>query len=298
MAGALAPVAVRGNRGRGRGAGNRGRGPGFPPTGGVPPGRGSLGAVTHPRRSAAGTVAALVAVGVVIAFLVAVVRGLAGERESGGDGLLAADVERDTPVAQGDPLPADVDLAAWAAATAERTGVPARALQAYGGAELAQRAATPGCRLSWTTVAGIARVESDHGGLGRAVLDADGVPRPRIVGVPLDGSSGVREILDTDGGVLDDDTLYDRAVGPLQFLPTTWETYGADGDGDGVRDPHQIDDAARGAAAYLCAEGRDTADGAGWWDGVLTYNRSGEYARLVWAAADRYATAPQASNSD
>ncbi|MBW0092390.1 lytic murein transglycosylase [Pseudonocardia sp. KRD-184] len=250
------------------------------------------------RRSLAGPLAALVAFGVVLAFLVAVVRGLDGQRPTGGDGLTAADVDRDTPVAQGDPLPEGVDLDTWAEAAAPGTGVPARALRAYGGAELAQRAETPGCRLSWTTLAGIARVESDHGGLGRSQLGDDGRPEPRIVGVPLDGSSGVREILDTDGGALDGDTTYDRAVGPLQFLPTTWEVYGADGDGDGVRDPHQIDDAARGAAAYLCAEGRDTADGTGWWDGVLAYNRSGEYARLVWAAADRYAGAAQASNSD
>lgn len=242
--------------------------------------------------------AALVASAVVIAFLVAVVVGAQGERGRGGDGLVAADVDRDTPVAQDAPLPADVDLGSWAEATAERTGVPSRALRAYGAAELAQRADTPDCRLSWTTLAAVARVESDHGNLGRSSLGADGVPSPRIVGVPLDGSDGVREILDTDGGALDGDTVHDRAVGPLQFLPTTWELYGADGDGDGVRDPHQIDDAARGAAAYLCADGRDTADGAGWWDGVLTYNRSGEYARLVWAAADRYANAAQASNSD
>ncbi|MBW0119186.1 lytic transglycosylase domain-containing protein [Pseudonocardia abyssalis] len=244
------------------------------------------------------SVAVLVALGVAVAFLVAILRGVSGERESRGDGLVPADVDRDTPVAQGDPLPADGDLVSWADVTAGRTGVPARALQAYGGAELAQRADTPDCRLSWTTLAGIARVESDHGNLGRATLGADGVPTPRIVGVALDGSDGVREILDTDGGVLDGDTTYDRAVGPLQFLPTTWEAYGADGDGDGVADPHQIDDAARGAAAYLCADDRDTADGTGWWDGVLTYNRSGEYARLVWAAADRYATAAQASNND
>lgn len=109
--------------------------------------------------------------------------------------------------------------------------------------------------------------------------------------MPLDGSPGFREVRDTDGGALDGDVTYDRAVGPMQFLPTTWARYGADGSGDGVRDPHQIDDAARGAAAYLCNDDRDTADGAGWWDGVLTYNRSGDYARLVWAAADRYATA-------
>lgn len=205
-----------------------------------------------------------------------------------GDGLVPADVDRDTPVPQPAALDAGVDLEAWAAPLAQRSAVPLRALRAYGAAELAQRAATPGCRLSWSTLAGIGRVESHHGGLGRARLDADGVSRPSIIGVPLDGSSGVREIRDTDGGRLDGDIEFDRAVGPMQFLPTTWARFGADGNGDGVRDPQQLDDAAAAAAAYLCADGRDIASGQGWWDGVLTYNRSVSYARLVWAAANRY----------
>jgi membrane-bound lytic murein transglycosylase B len=226
---------------------------------------------------------------VLIGVILTVLRATA-DRTPRGDGLVPADVDRGTPVAQGAPLAVGVDLAGWARDTADLLDVPARALAAYGSAEIAQREATPDCRLSWTTLAGIARVESRHGTIGGSGLDADGVPRPRIVGVALDGSAGVQEIRDTDGGTLDDDPVYDRAVGPLQFLPTTWERFGADGNGDGVRDPHQIDDAARGAAACLCSEGRDTADGTGWWDGVLAYNRSGEYARLVWAAADRYAT--------
>ncbi|MDN5748694.1 MAG: lytic murein transglycosylase [Pseudonocardia sp.] len=244
-----------------------------------------------PRRSSAvGPLVGLAVLGLLVAVLVAVSSTI-GERGTRGDALVGADVERGAPATQAAPLGADTDLEAWAADVAGRTGIPARALAAYGAAELAQRAATPDCGLSWATLAGIARVESHHGELGRAELDADGVPRPRIVGVPLDGSDGVREILDTDDGRLDDDPVYDRAVGPLQFLPATWERYGADGNGDGVRDPHQIDDAAAGAAAYVCADDRDTADGPGWWDAVLTYNHSGDYARLVWAATDRYATA-------
>ena len=233
--------------------------------------------------------AALLLVGVVLVGLVSIDR--EDRRNPDGDGLVAADVDRNTPVPQPPALGADTDLESWADGVAGRSGVPARALRAYGAAELAQRAATPDCRLSWATLAGIGRVESDHGRLGRSDLDADGVARPRIVGVPLDGSSGVREVLDTDGGALDGDPTYDRAIGPMQFLPTTWARYGADGNGDGVRDPHQVDDAARAAARYLCAGDRDTASGVGWWDGVLAYNRSGEYARLVWSATDRYTSA-------
>ncbi|HLU58337.1 MAG TPA: lytic murein transglycosylase [Pseudonocardia sp.] len=213
---------------------------------------------------------------------------------SRGDGLTAADVEPDTPVRQPPPLDDDIDLVAWSTSASERSGVPARALRAYAAAELAQRAATPDCRLSWITLAGIGRVESDHGRFGGARLGADGTARPTIIGPPLDGSPGVREIRDTDGGRLDGDPVYDRAVGPMQFLPGTWARYGADGNGDGVEDPNQLDDAALAAARYLCANGRDTASGEGWWDGVLTYNSSLDYARLVWAAADRYRAATAA----
>ena len=216
------------------------------------------------------------------------------DRPPRGDGLTPAAVDRDTPVPQPPPLAPETDVAAWSAAAAERSRVPARALRAYATAELAQRASNPDCRLSWSTLAGIGRVESDHGRFGGASVDADGVARPSIVGIALDGSAGVLEIRDTDGGRLDGDTTYDRAIGPMQFLPGTWARYGADGNGDGTRDPHQLDDAALAAARYLCAGGRDTASGEGWWDGVLTYNRSIDYARLVWAATDRYAAATPA----
>jgi membrane-bound lytic murein transglycosylase B len=254
--------------------------------------------VTAPQRQGTAAIA-LAVLGIVTMVVLVGVSVLTGrddrpDRTPRGDGLTPADVDRDTPVPQPPPLAAATDLVAWSASAAQRSGVPARALRAYAAAELAQREQTPACRLSWSTLAGIGRVESDHGRFGGAGVDADGVARPRIIGLPLDGSPGVREIRDTDGGRLDGDTTYDRAVGPMQFLPGTWARYGADGNGDGVRDPHQLDDAALAAARYLCADGRDTASGEGWWDGVLTYNRSVDYARLVWAAADRYATATAA----
>jgi len=34
----------------------------------------------------------------------------------------------------------------------------------------------------------------------------------------------------TDGGLMDRDTAYDRAVGPMQFLPGTWRAVGTDAD--------------------------------------------------------------------
>ncbi len=44
-------------------------------------------------------------------------------------------------------------------------------------------------------------------------------------------------------------------MGPLQFIPSTWRSWGVDANGDGVADPNQIDDAALAAGRYLCAAG-------------------------------------------
>ncbi|GAB3006876.1 murein transglycosylase [Amycolatopsis acidiphila] len=178
-------------------------------------------------------------------------------------------------------------LSVWAAKVASVTGVPARALVGYGNAELAVRESQPGCKISWATLAGIGRIESNHGQYGGAVLQANGYPSKPIVGVPLDGSAGVRAIGDTDGGRFDGDPNYDRAVGPMQFIPGTWAKWG------GGYDPQQIDAAALAAAKYLCAGGRDMSSAAGWWQGVLSYNNSVEYAQKVFGLADSYAKAAQ-----
>jgi membrane-bound lytic murein transglycosylase B len=185
-------------------------------------------------------------------------------------------------------------LGDWAASAAPAVGVPARALMAYGKAELAMRASRSGCEISWATMAGIGRMESDHGRYGGAILGADGRPSKPIIGVPLDGSPGVQAIGDTDGGRLDGDPVTDRAVGPMQFIPGTWARYASDGNGDGVADPQQIDDAALAAARYLCGNGRDMASAQGWWSGILSYNNSTEYAQKVFGLADGYAKAAQA----
>ncbi|MEU5691642.1 lytic murein transglycosylase [Actinosynnema sp. NPDC020468] len=185
-------------------------------------------------------------------------------------------------------------LAGWAAAVSEKTDVPARALQAYAVADLLMREQSPACRISWATLAGIGRIESHHGTIGGAKLGEDGRPSVPIVGIPLDGSPGVRAIADSDGGVLDGDLKWDRAVGPMQFIPTTWVRYAVRASGDGLApDPQNIDDAALAAARYLCSSGRDLGTGEGWWAAVMDYNNSVEYGQEVYSGADAYAKASQ-----
>ncbi|HEY2191493.1 MAG TPA: hypothetical protein VGH76_04195 [Actinomycetospora sp.] len=185
-------------------------------------------------------------------------------------------------------------VSSWADDLGPRTNIPPVALQAYGMAELTMRRADPQCHLSWVTVAGLARIESNHGRYRGAHIEPNGDIEPRIVGVPLDGTSGNRTISDTDGGLLDGDPTLDRAVGPLQFIPSTWAKWRADGNGDGRADPDNIFDAALAAGRYLCADGRNLASGEGWRSAVLSYNNSDDYGRRVYAAAQAYAnsTAP------
>ena len=69
------------------------------------------------------------------------------------------------------------------------------------------------------------------------------------------------------------------AVGPMQFLPSTWEAYGADGDGDGVSDVMNPIDAVHGAARLLCANGG--ADPHQLHSALWNYNHSDDYVRRV-----------------
>jgi membrane-bound lytic murein transglycosylase B len=194
-----------------------------------------------------------------------------------------------TAVAQGG---GEENIEAWAARLSEKTEVPARSLVAYAQAEIAIRASDPGCKISWATLAGVGRVESHHGRYNGTRIGADGMLTPPIIGIPLDGSPGVKAITDTDGGRLDGDTKWDRAVGAMQFLPTTWARWGLRAGGDGAApDPQDIDDAALSAAGYLCASGGDMSSAAGWWRAVLTYNQSVAYGRNVFDGADAYAKA-------
>ena len=93
-------------------------------------------------------------------------------------------------------------------------------------------------------------------------------------------------IPDSDGGRWDGDTTWDRAVGPMQFIPTTWRSLGRDGNGDRVADPNNLFDAAVSAAGYLClGGGGDLSDPARLRQAVYGYNHSWAYvdAVLGWA---------------
>ncbi|GAB3173363.1 hypothetical protein GCM10027059_44240 [Myceligenerans halotolerans] len=184
---------------------------------------------------------------------------------------------------------AELARPAWLREVSESTEIPPRALAAYAGASLRLARTEPQCGLGWNTLAGIGAVESVHGSYGGARTDDDGTVSPPIIGIPLDGSEGVMEIRDTDGGELDGDPEWDRAVGPMQFIPTTWESYAQDGNLDGEADPHQIDDAVLTAARYLCRSGGDVTTDDGWTAALVTYNRSMSYAHEVADLAESYA---------
>lgn len=181
----------------------------------------------------------------------------------------------------------DVD-AGWLALAAARTGIPSRALRAYAASASAANAADPGCGIGWNTLAAIGLIESGHGSHGGGSLTDSGRASRPIVGPRLDGD-GFASIPDTDGGALDGDRAWDHAVGPMQFIPSTWHMAGRDGNGDGVADPLNIDDAALSAAFYLCANGRILTTGGGWTDAVMSYNQSAAYVSQVWDQANAYA---------
>jgi len=171
---------------------------------------------------------------------------------------------------------------AWVARTSRATGVPAPALRAYGAATLLVAEASPGCDLGWTTLAGIGWVESHHGTIGGRRLRADGTSSRPIFGPVLDGTRDVAAIPGAGG-------RWQRAGGAMQFLPASWARWASDGDGDGVRDRQDIDDAAYAAARYLCASGADLTTGPAWTSAIRSYNHSDAYVLAVHDVAEAYA---------
>ncbi len=161
------------------------------------------------------------------------------------------------------------------------------AINAYYNASAIAFQRWPTCRIAWHQLAGIGRVESLHGTFGSSELTATGSTSAKILGPQLNGDPWLA-IPDTDEGQLDDDTEWDRAVGPMQFIPTSWSIFAADGNDDGVEDPHNLYDAALAAADHLCGDGLDASDQ--FRAALLGYNRSSRYGYHVMSFSDGYAS--------
>ncbi|GAA1574331.1 NlpC/P60 family protein [Actinomadura kijaniata] len=110
--------------------------------------------------------------------------------------------------------------------------------------------------LSWSILAAIGKVESDHG-------------RSQLPGV----HSGQNHA---------------GAGGPMQFLAATWASYGVDADHDGRADRYNPHDAIYGAARYLCANGAGKG-GKQLYRAIWHYNHADWYVRKVLDLAKRYA---------
>jgi Transglycosylase SLT domain len=118
--------------------------------------------------------------------------------------------------------------------------------------------------LDWAILAGIGRVECNHG------RDPD----PACTREGAVNSAG--------------------AGGPMQFLASTWARYGVDGNGDGRTDRWDPADAIYGAARYLRAAGAP----ADYEKAILAYNHAGWYVAEVehWATVYRGPSAASSSS--
>ncbi|MFI0212413.1 NlpC/P60 family protein [Streptomyces diastaticus] len=209
-----------------------------------------------------------VVLGICVLFVAAVAGG-AADREEQGDGAVSA---------TGTP--------------SQVKGIHPVMLSAYGRAAERGAKQRPKCKgLRWSVIAGIGKVESNHAD-GRTIKP-DGTITPRILGPRLDGSGvggNITAIYDTDGGRYDGDATYDRAVGPMQFIPSTWAgPSGADGNDDGKKDPNNAFDAALATALYLCGTGaNDLRDEGQARRAILRYNASGQYADDVLGHIRQY----------
>jgi len=204
----------------------------------------------------------------------------------------AADRVAAEQVARGSGATAAATTRAWVVPAGADLTIPPLVLRAYRAAAGWASGFDPGCRLSWSVLAGIGRIESNHGRYAGAAtrFSVGGDVSPPILGPALDGRVGFAAIADSDGGRLDGDRIWDRAVGPMQFLPSTWRSLGRDGNGDRVADPGNLFDAAVSAGAYLClGGGGDLSDPARLRQAVFGYNHSWSYVDTVLGWATFYA---------
>lgn len=171
------------------------------------------------------------------------------------------------------------------AVSAPGTDIPRMVLDAYQRAAAAVSA--QGCRLAWWGLAGIGRVESDHGRDEHARLAPNGDLSPPIIGVRLDGTGGTAAVTAANGD-------FAHAEGPMQFIPSAWALWGRDGNGDHRVDVDNIYDAAMGTATYLCSVSTELTTDAGLQAAYFSYNHSAYYVNEVLAYAHAYAAADAA----
>jgi hypothetical protein len=74
------------------------------------------------------------------------------------------------------------------------------------------------------------------------------------------------------------------AEGPGQFLASSWEAYGVDGDENGTKDPYSIPDSVFATAHYLHVSGAPR----NWWNAIFAYNHADWYVEEVLAAAAKF----------
>jgi membrane-bound lytic murein transglycosylase B len=161
-------------------------------------------------------------------------------------------------------------------ATGEHIGVPPIALAAYETAAQRISVEDPHCGLTWDLLAGIGRVESHHAENGD--VDSNGTTLNPIYGPSLNGSLPGNEVISDGAGG------YQRAEGPMQFMPGTWNRYAAPGS-----DPQNLFDAAYTAGRYLCSDGGDLRDPGQRTDAILRYNDSMAYVADVMSWSLGYA---------
>ncbi len=196
--------------------------------------------------------------------------GLAGLRPPAPSTGGAAPAQRHVPIP---PRPEAVKVAPGP------LGIPGAAYAAYRGAADRMALEAPGCGIEWNLVAAIGRIESGHADGGN--VDATGLTLTPIEGPVLDGTLAGNAVIRDGAG-------FARALGPMQFLSTTWALFGGDNSGDGRADVNNVRDAAYGAARYLCSSATGLQSEANQRVAVFAYNQSNAYVDNVVAWSKAY----------
>lgn len=155
--------------------------------------------------------------------------------------------------------------------TLSTNGIPSAALYAYHHAESVLADADPTCHLPWNLVAAVGRVESNHGRVDGNVLTADGLAQPGIT---------------------------KPEVGPMQLSTDTFDAVAIDADGDGQKNPQDIDDAATAAGIFLCSGTGDLSTDSGARAAVARYGSGADYVDSVMQISAGYANGQYSQTPD